>query len=250
MYNPFSLQGKTIFVTGASSGIGKATAIECSKNGARVVIIGRNENRLQETFNELAENEFEHIKFVLDITVEASVNSMIEKLPKLDGIVHAAGIANTTPFQFLEKRKMSEIFDINFFSPVVLTKSLVKMKKISRGGSIVFISSIDGPITGHIGNSIYAATKGAISAIIKSMAVELAVKNIRVNSVLPGQIETPLIYGGKISEEQLNNDKQLYPLKRYGDPREVAMAIVYFLSDASTFTTGTGLIIDGGFTLV
>lgn len=250
MYNPFTLRGKTILVTGASSGIGKATAIECSKNGARIIIIGRNEKRLSETFEQLEYNGLGHLKFVLDLTDEESVTIMIERIPSLDGVVQAAGIANTLLFQFLNKQKLSAIFDVNFFAPILLTKSLLKKKKVNKDCSIVFISSIDGPKTGHIGNTMYSATKGAISAIIKSMAVELATKSIRVNSVLPGQIETPLIHGGDISEEQLNEDKKLYPLKRYGDPKEVAWAIIYFLSDTSKFTTGAELIIDGGFTLL
>ena len=126
----------------------------------------------------------------------------------------------------------------------------MKKKKINKGGSIVFLSSIDGPINSHIANSSYSATKAALAAIAKGMAVELAPKNIRVNYLMPGQTETPLIHNEFITEEQLAIDMDKYPMKRYGRPEEIAYGAIYFLSDASTFTTGAGLVIDGGFTLL
>ena len=145
---------------------------------------------------------------------------------------------------------MQKIFDVNFFAPVELTRLLIKGKKINKGGSIVFVSSIDGPINSHIANSSYSATKAALAGIAKGMAVELAAKQIRVNYLMPGQTETPLIHNDSITEEQLMIDMQKYPMKRYGRPEEIAYGAIYFLSDASTFTTGSGLVIDGGFTLI
>ena len=141
------------------------------------------------------------------------------------------------------------MFDVNFFAPVELTRLLLKKKKINKGGSIVFLSSIDGTLNAHIGNSTYSATKGAIASIARGMAVELASKGIRVNCVIPGMTETPLIHSDSITQEQLDKDKKLYPLGRYGRPEEIAYGIIYLLSDASSFTTGAGLVIDGGFTL-
>jgi NAD(P)-dependent dehydrogenase (short-subunit alcohol dehydrogenase family) len=249
MYNPFTLANKRILVTGASSGIGRATSIECSRLGGTVYIVGRDEKRLQETLEELEFNTSEHRKYILDLNDDSELMKMAEEIHQLDGIVHCAGIARTLPIQYSDSKSMQTMFSVNFFAPFELTRILLKKKKVNRNGSIVFISSIDGPVTGHAGNAIYSATKGAISAIVKNMAVELASKNIRVNSVLPGQIETPLIHSTGITEEQLSADKNKYPLKRYGDPKEVAWAIVYLLSDASSFTTGTGLVLDGGFTL-
>jgi len=248
MYNPFSLQDKTIFVTGASSGIGKATAIECSKMGAKIVMTGRNRERLAEAFESLEGNG--HIQYISDLSKEESLDEIIDTLPELDGIVHAAGIVKTLPFQFVSKKNIQEVFDINFFAPVLMTQKMIKKKKVSKTASIVFVSSIDGPIISHIGNSIYSASKGAVSAIVKNMAVDLANKKIRVNGVLPGMIETPLINIADITQEQLDKDLQLYPLKRYGQPEEVAWSIIYLLSDASAWITGTNLVIDGGFTLL
>jgi NAD(P)-dependent dehydrogenase (short-subunit alcohol dehydrogenase family) len=247
-YNPFSLAGKTVLITGASSGIGKATAIECSKMGATLIITGRNEERLNQTFEMLDGNN--HKKIVCDLHSEDSIKEFSTQLPELDGIVHAAGIVKTLPFQFVSSTDLNHIFSVNFFAPVLLSQILTKTKKISKGASIVFISSIDGPVTVHIGNSMYAASKGAITAMAKNMAIDLASKKIRVNCIMPGMIETPLIHTGDITQEQLELDTKLYPLKRYGEPEEIAYAAVYFLSNASAWTTGANLIIDGGFTLL
>ena len=247
-YNPYSLEGKTILVTGASSGIGKATAIECSKLGARVVITGRDEARLQQTLSSL-EGEG-HVVITADLGEDDGIRFLVERVPVLNGIVHAAGISDTVLFQFLKKERLENIFNINFFAPVVLSQLLLKKKLLQKGGSIVFLSSIDGPVTAHIGNSMYSATKGALSAMMQNMSIELASKGIRVNAVLPGMTETPLIHNDDITQEQLNKDMELYPLKRYADPREIAWAIIYLLSDASTFTIGASLVVDGGFTML
>ena len=247
-YNPYSLEGKTILVTGASSGIGKATAIECSKLGARVVITGRDEARLQQTLSSL-EGEG-HVVITADLGEDDGIRFLVERVPVLNGIVHAAGISDTVLFQFLKKERLENIFNINFFAPVVLSQLLLKKKLLQKGGSIVFLSSIDGPVTAHIGNSMYSATKGALSAMMQNMSIELASKGIRVNAVLPGMTETPLIHNDDITQEQLNKDMELYPLKRYADPREIAWAIIYLLSDASTFTIGASLVVDGGFSIL
>lgn len=248
IYNPFALHGKTILVTGASSGIGKATAIECSRLGAKIVAVARNEERLKLTINSLDGDG--HQFFSLDLTSENDVKELIENMPEIQGAVFAAGIGDTTPFLFIKQEKIDRIFKINFYAPVLLAKVLIKKKRIQNDSSLVFISSIDGPVTTHIGNSIYSSTKGAISAMVKGMAVDLASKKIRVNAVLPGMTETPLIHRGDITEEQMEKDKQLYPLKRYGTADEIAHACIFFLSDACKFATGSNLIVDGGFTLL
>jgi NAD(P)-dependent dehydrogenase (short-subunit alcohol dehydrogenase family) len=247
-YNPYTLEGKTILITGATSGIGKATAIECTKLGAKVIITGRNEKRLKETNQELEGSN--HISIAADITIEEELVNLVDNIPEIDGLVNVAGIVKTLPFQFINRTDLSNIFSTNFFSPVLLTQKIIKKKKLNKEGSIVFISSIDGPVTAHIGNSMYSASKGAISAISKNMAVDLAVKKIRVNSICPGMTETPLIHSDGITQEQLIEDMRLYPLKRYGEPKEIAWAVIYYLSDASKWTTGSQLIIDGGFTLL
>ena len=247
MYNPFSLEGKTILITGASSGIGRATAIECSKMGATVVITGRNAERLQATFEAL--DGAGHRQITADLTGDKEITCVLNQLPEVNGVVNAAGISMTVPFPFIKQQDIEKIFNINFYIPTLLVKSLVRAKKLKHGSSVVFLSSIDGPVTVHMGNSVYAATKGAVSAMAKGMAVDLAAKGIRVNCILPGMTETPLIHGEAFTEEDLEKDKSQYPLKRYARPEEIAWAIVYFLSDASSFSTGSSLIVDGGFTI-
>lgn len=243
-YNPFSLTGKTILVTGASSGIGKATAIECSKLGARIVASGRNESRLQETL-ELLSGEG-HVAIPAEITSEEDLNNLVDKCPSLDGASFCAGIANTTLFNFADKQKYQEVFDVNFFSPTELFRMLVKKKRLGKGASAVFVVSIGGPRATSPGNGIYGASKSALETMIHFAALELAPKKIRVNGVLPGMVETPIMHGGGISDEEYDLERQRYPLKRFGKPEEIAWAMAYFLSDASAYVTGSSLVMDGG----
>ncbi len=247
MYNPFSLSGKTIFVTGASSGIGKATAIECSKMGARLIITGRNEERLNDTFQRL-EGE-EHVQIIADLNIDEDLELLIDQIPPLDGIVHCAGIVMTIPFPFISKEKMDSIFAVNFFSPTLITQKLLKEKKIKNNSSIVFISSISGVMCTTPANSMYSASKGAVNGMVKGMALDLAHKKIRVNCVNPGMINTSILEEGVITEDQLQEYAKAYPLKRFGNPEEVAYAAIYLLSDASAWTTGSNLLLDGGITL-
>jgi NAD(P)-dependent dehydrogenase (short-subunit alcohol dehydrogenase family) len=248
MYNPFSLKDKTVFVSGASSGIGKAIAAECSKMGARLYITGRNKERLNGTFEGLQGEG--HIQMAADLNNEDEIRKLAESLPVLDGIVHCAGVSKPLPFQFTGKEVIDEVMGINFSSHALLSHYLLKNRKIAKGGSIVFISSISGVYISSVGGSVYSASKGALHGLIKGMAVELAPKMIRVNSVNPGMIDTDIYSKGIITEEQLKEDAQRYPLKRFGKPEEVAYAVVYLLSDASAWTTGSCLLIDGGFTLL
>jgi len=246
-YNPFSLENKTVLVTGASSGIGKAIALECAKMRANVIITGRNEERLNQTF-ELMDGG-NHQKIVCDLQSEENIKELSTQLPVLNGIVHSAGILKTLPFQFVSSTELNKIFEVNFFAPTLLSKMIVKTKKIAKDASIVFISSVGGPVKATIGNSMYVASKAAITAMAKNMALELAPKKIRVNSILPGMVVTPMHGTVNVTQEQLDLDMESYPLKRYGKPEEIAYAAVYFLSDASAWTTGASLIIDGGVTL-
>ena len=243
-FNPFTLEGKSILVTGASSGIGRATAIVCSKMGASLLITGRNEQRLTETFNELkGEN---HHSIIADLSTSEGRRQLLDHVEKIDGVVHCAGISGHKVFQFLKDTEIEEMFDINFNTPLLLSRDLVKKKKINKGGSIVFITSTSGIISSYMGGCLYSSTKGALNGLIKGMALELAGKNIRVNSVMPSMVTTPIMNGGQLTDEQFEEDKKRYPLKRYGYPEEVAYAIVYLLSDASSWTTGTNLLMDGG----
>ncbi|MDR0811613.1 MAG: SDR family oxidoreductase [Paludibacter sp.] len=247
MSNPFSLENKTILVTGASSGIGRATAIECAKMGATVIITGRNAPRLNETFLQLVGEN--HLQFTADLTVEKDRDFLIENLLKLDGVVHCAGITKTLMFQFVDEQSLVEVMNVNFVAPTLVSARLVEEKKLKKGSSIVFISSISGTVCVMGGNSCYSASKGAVNGVMKNMALDLAAKGIRVNSVNPGMIDTHIFDGGLIGTEQLAEDAKRYPLKRYGKPEEVAYAAVYLLSDAAEWVTGTSLLIDGGYTL-
>ncbi len=246
-YNPFSLQDKTVLVTGASSGIGKAIAIECSKMGANVIITARNEERLSETLSLMLGDN--HKMIVADLNSEDQLYRLVESISKLDGLVQSAGITIPKPFRFYSKENIESVMGVNFEAPVLLTQALIKKKKIKKQGSIVFISSISGVYISSIAGTIYSASKGAINGVAKGLALEFAPRGIRVNSVNPGMVDTNIYSDGIISEEQLNEDRKKYPLKRYGKPEEVAYAVIYLLSDASVWITGSNLLIDGGYTL-
>ena len=248
MYNPFSLENKTILVTGASSGIGKAIAIECSKMGAQVVITGRNEQRLQETYGQLEGTQPACI--IADLIKKEDIETLANQIDGLNGLVNCAGLTIPKPFKFLQEEDIQEVMTVNFYAPLLLTQLLVKKKKLQKASSIVFISSISGTKVSYIGNSIYSASKGAINGICKGLALELASQQIRVNTVIPGMVETNIVSGGEVTQEQMETDKKKYPLKRYGKPEEVAYAVVYLLSDASSWVTGSNLLIDGGYTLL
>lgn len=246
-YNPFSLGGKTILITGASSGIGRATAIECSKLGAHVVITGRDAARLQETFDQL-EGEG-HQQIIADLTNPEALEQLVAETPQLDGLVNNAGIGYNKPMAFIKQSDLDAMFDTNTFAPVMLTKLMAKKKKLNKGASIVFTSSI-ASMRETTGNAVYSMTKAAIASFAKTCALELGDKGIRVNSVHPGMVETKLIHDGAVSEEDLRNDMENnYPLKRYGRPEEIAWTIAYLLSDATAWVTGSQIVIDGGFHL-
>ncbi len=247
-YNPYSLANKTILVTGASSGIGRSTAIECSKLGAQLIITGRDSDRLQETLTQL---EGEHHRFIIcDITDRGQILSLVEALPELHGLVNNAGISKLATIGHIKENEFQDILQTNTIAPVMLLNSLIKSKKLIKGSSVVFTSSIAGVFRSSIANSLYSTSKAAVHGFVRNAALELASKKIRVNSVSPAMIETDLIgKSGFITEEQYEKDKLSYPLKRYGKPEEVAHAIIYLLSDAASWVTGTTMIIDGGITL-
>lgn len=250
MYNPFSLEGKNIMVTGASSGIGRVIAVECSKMGANVVASARNEARLAETLAAM-DSAGTHRSVVADLSDSTAIAALAESIETpLDGVVQCAGLTMLKPFQFLSESDVNAVMSVNFYAPVVLSRHLLKKKKLANPSSIVFVSSINGVNVASVGTSVYAASKGAINGIAKTMALELAVKGVRVNCVNPGMVETAILSEDDFTQEQKSEDAKRYPLKRYGKPEEVAYAVVYLLSDASAWTTGTNLLLDGGYTLL
>lgn len=246
MYNPYSLEGKTILVTGASSGIGQAVAIECSKMGARVFITARNAQRLEETLSKMEGRC--HQMLVCDLADSENVKELVAQAPQIDGLICNAGTNVMSPIQFMRDVDVKRIFQVNTISPMMILKEFSKKKKLRKGGSVVFTSSMAGVGAGATGNGIYTASKGALSSFIKVAAIELAPRKIRVNAVCPGMTETPMIYDENVQDEELKKDMERYPLGRYGRPEDIAWAMIYLLSDASTWVTGTNLIIDGGLT--
>lgn len=247
-YNPYSLEGKTTLITGASSGIGAGTAVECSRMGATVVLTGRNEQRLQEVLFRL-DTSFaqQHQYVVADLSLEEEAAALVEKVGQIDGLVNNAGVNRVKPVSFIKSDDLDYIFQNNTYSAVLLTKLLVKKKKLNRNGSIVFTSSISAFFNAP-GRALYAGSKAALTAFMRSFAVELADKGIRANAVHPGLVETKLM-AENLTEEEMQNNLKEYPLGRFGKPEDIARAIVYLLSDASSWVTGTSLIVDGGFML-
>ena len=244
-YNPYSLEGKTILITGASSGIGRATAVECSKMGAQLFLTGRNEQRLIETM-ELLDGK-DHSYIPADLTDDNDMQHLIASLPPLDGLVNNAGIQKYMPTQFITEEDLLRILKTNTIAPILLTRTLVKKKKLKNPSSVVFTSSIAGNFKCSPGNAMYSTSKGAISGFMRNSAIDLAAKGIRCNAVNPGMIVTPIMTeNSALTEEQWEENRKLYPLKRFGKPEDVAFAIIYLLSDASSWVTGSSLIIDGG----
>ena len=247
--NPFSLAGKTILVTGASSGIGQATAIACSNMGARVIAAARNEERLQATLSQLNANAADHMMLLADLTSAEELEQLVKSLPQLDGAVLCAGNSVTLPLQFGSRDKFDEMFDVNFFAPVELLRLMYKKKVLQKGASVVLIASIGGTHSFMPGNGVYGASKAALNSIMKYAAREFSPRKIRVNSICPGMVDTPLIHRGTITEEQLAEDVKRYPLGRYGRPDDIANGALFLLSDASSWLTGHDLVIDGGFSI-
>lgn len=245
-YNPFSLKDKTILITGASSGIGRACAIEASQLGASVIACGRNQERLAETRTLL--NGEHHRLFEGDLLEQDTIGRLVNEVPALDGVVFSTGKGLTLPFLFCDKEKFDDVFNVNFFSPVELLRLLVKKKKINKGGSVVMIASIAGVGRRSVGNSVYGSAKAALQSMVQYTALELAPQKIRVNGICPGMVNTPFIRRGTLTEEQLEQDMACYPLKRYGEPEDIAHGVAYLLSEASSWVTGTSLVIDGGIT--
>ena len=249
-YNPYSLEGKRVLVTGASSGIGRGIAIECSRMGAKVVLSGRNEARLQETLA-MMQNPDEHQMLLADLAIDEDIQGLVDKIEEgLDGIVLCAGFTIVKPFKFVSPQDIEAIMDVNYKAPVILSQKLLKKKKINKSASIVFISSVSGVFVSAPAAALYSGSKGAVNGVAKAMALDLSPRGIRVNCVNPGMVDTNIFSKGDITQEQLEEDVKHYPLGRYGKPEDIAYAVVYLLSDASAWVTGTNLKIDGGLTLM
>ena len=242
-FNPFTLVGKQILVTGASSGIGKAIAVACAKMGATVIVTGRNVERLNETLNLMSEGD--HKAISADLTKAEDIESLVAELPKLDGLVQCAGVGSRVPCKNIGKEDLQHVFMPNVEAPILFQTAILSKRKINKAASIVYVASraANAPI---VGNAAYSASKGAIISYAKCLALELAPRLIRVNCICPGMVWTELILKDGVDKEQLEQSQLTYPLKRFGQPEDIANLAIYLLSDASSWMTGSSLDISGG----
>ena len=242
-FNPFSLSGKQILVTGASSGIGRGIALACARMGATVYITGRNENRLNDTLSQMPKGD--HSAIIADLTNAEDIDSLSAGLPRLDGLVQCAGVGSRVACKDITQSVIDHTMNANFEAPVLLQSALLKKKKISKGASIVYIASI-AAWSPSMGNGIYSASKGAIISYAQCLAQELAPRLIRVNCICPAMVWTDLVLQDGITREDLEEDEKRYPLKRYGTPEDIANLSIYLLSDASSWMTGSNIKLTGG----
>lgn len=235
--SPFSLLGKTILVTGASSGLGRQAAITCAQRGAYLIITGKNPSRLQETFDQLPGKD--HQQVVADLTQAADRDILAQAVERIDGLLHCAGKQKLCPIRQLTEQIMTEVYAVNFLAPVMLTQRLLQTGTIAPGGSILFLLSTAAHI-GTAGVGPYSSMKSALIGVIKCLALEVSKRKIRVNGISPSAVVTPIWDAGHLEDQ-----KSRHPLG-LGMPEDVANAAVYFLSDASRWVTGTSLVMDGG----
>lgn len=244
--NPFTLEGKRVLVTGAGSGIGRAIAITASRMGATIEMLDISEAGMEETKSLLAHSEYAHRLNIVDLTDSEAVKTFVDSIEGLDGLVNNAGISNTRPLQMIREEDFDRVVGLNTKAPILLTNLLYKKKKLNKDASIVFTSSLAGLYTFTPANGLYSLSKSALTSYAKSCAVEFAVRGIRSNCVNPSMVNTHLKTDLIFSEEDYQNDIQKYPLRRYAEPEEVANAVIFLLSDASSYVTGHTLLVDGG----
>ena len=250
-FNPFSLAGKQILVTGASSGIGKGIALACAKMGATVIVTGRNVERLNETLNQMIDStsslqaSVEHKAISADLTKAEDIDRLVSELPKLDGLVQCAGVGSRVACKMMTQADIDHIMKPNLEAPVLLQAAILAKKKINKAASIVYIASraANAPT---VGNAIYSASKGAIISYAKCLALELAPRQIRVNCICPAMVWTDLIIQDGLTKEEMEEAQLKYPLKRYGQPEDIANLAIYMLSNASAWMTGSAVDLTGG----
>ena len=247
MNNPFSLEGKTILVTGASSNIGRQIAIKCSEMGAKVIASARNEERLKETVAAMTGEGHQIIP--CDLSDVEQIAALVDQIPEIDGVVMCAAIFRTTPVRNNRRKYTEEMFRVNTFSYIDLVQSLLKKRKIKDRGSILFISSV-AAYRPYVGNALYSSTKGAINSFCQVLAIEQSNRKIRANCISPGIVQSDMQYKEwAVTPEDLAKEEARFPLG-FGHTSDIAYAAVYMMSDASKWVTGTNMIVDGGQSII
>lgn len=251
-FNPFSLKGKKVVVTGASSGIGRQCAIDCSRMGAAVALVARNEERLNDTLRSL--HGTGHICVKADLSIPHSVDSVAGQINtafgKIDGVVNCAGISTTIPYKLVSREKLEEFFATNVYSSIELSRELSKVRSMNPGGSVIFMASVMGCV-GESGKALYSMTKGALIAAARSLACELSKRKIRVNCISPGAVLTPI---NENLPHMADPDRRKILEERHplglGQTSDISSGAVYLLSDSSRWVTGQNIVIDGGYTAI
>lgn len=245
----FLLTDKTILITGASSGIGKAAAILASQMGAHVIIHGRDNEKLQHTLSQLKSSN-KHQIIQADLSNANELIDFVKKCPALDGVVHCAGIVKPVPAKFIQPKHIEEMFSINYNAVVLINSYLLQQKKINNEASIVLISTISTQHS-YFGGALYISSKGALEAYSRSLGLEVVSKKIRVNTLSPAMVRTEIYENtlkSTLNDEHAKKYASTYPLG-IGEPEDVANSIVFLLSNASKWITGTVIKMDGGLTL-
>ena len=243
----FSLEGKNILVTGASSGIGRQVALSCAAAGATLIVTGRNLERLQAVLAELNRVGRDHRALPADLMLDADIESLASAAGKIDGVVHSAGLSHLAPMRMISRAHVESQLGTNVVAPMLLTRQLLARNCLREQGSILFISSISAHIGVH-GVSAYSASKAALEGMARSLSMEVARKKLRVNCLAPGLVETPMFEAAQSTTGGLEETLAKYPLG-IGKPEDVANAVIFFLSRASRWITGTTLVLDGGHTV-
>jgi NAD(P)-dependent dehydrogenase (short-subunit alcohol dehydrogenase family) len=243
MESPFSLKDKCILVTGASSGIGQRVAIRLSGEGAKVIVVGRNAERLSETYSQLTGEG--HASFVADLTDEKVIKEGVALLGTVHGVVHCAGVTSHMPAQLIGKKQMDEVFKINFEAPVLLNRFLISQRKLSDGASIVFLSTI-ATLHPYYGGGLYTSSKKALEGYSQTLALELASRGIRSNCISPAMVQTPMLekVTKTLTPETMEAMKAMHPLG-FGTSDDVANTILFLLSDAARWITGANIVMGG-----
>lgn len=250
MHNPMDLTGRTVLVTGASSGLGRAVCALVSQLGGRVILVARNTERLEETRSLMVAGQ--HLVVPFDVTDVDAIPKWMKQLASetgpMSGLVHCAGVHRTLPLRVVKQSMVDELMGVNFSAAVALTKGLRQRGVRAEQSSVVYISSI-AALAGNLGNAVYSATKGALVAMCRSLAMELADEGIRVNCVAPGHVPTEMAAKAEqlLSESQIKAIEDMHPLG-VGKPDDVANAVAFLLADSGRWITGSNLVVDGGYT--